>query len=341
MQKGRYLRYRPFAISPLAADGCLTGFDDDAVEVRLHRNIAGEIAAFDAFETSLVLLGQVGKEGGQLGGHVVADRGAHDERTVRDQARTPDFDEIVGVDGALGDFLVEGAGCVAVLEVAYTRGIVDRDIDLAVTHGQNVVFVAAIELGRGEEGFVRGAGGLRNLGQRDQVAGGRIRVGIAELLALGRLDVGDPRGLQRQADGIIAGGAVGLLGGEDRGDRLRVLDVDAGIAGSAEFGEVERAAEQALDNAVIVGGGEQRNLLEAELGLQVVGQALVVTQPVGFVFSPPRMPTRNSFISAAWAMLVAMASTETAPKTIFLNICYLSCRFRPRAGSVLDLDKCP
>ena len=52
---------------------------------------------------------------------VVAERGAHDDRAVRDQRRLPDFDEVVHVEDALVDHLAEVAGGVAVLEVADAR----------------------------------------------------------------------------------------------------------------------------------------------------------------------------------------------------------------------------
>ncbi len=61
--------------------------------------------------------------------------------------------------------------------------------------------------------------------------------------------------------------------------------VDLGVARGAELGIVERAAEQALDDAVIVGGREQRHFLDAEHGRQLVDQALEVAQAVGFVLA--------------------------------------------------------
>src|SRR5262249_29415883 len=121
--------------------------------------------------------------------------------------------------------------------------------------------------------------------QRNEVARRGIRIGVAELLALGVVDRLDAGGLQSETDRVVAGRAVRLLRGQDRGNGLRVLDDGAGVAGSAEFGEVERAAEQTLDNDVIVGSREQRNLFETEGFLQVVGEASVVAQAVSFVFA--------------------------------------------------------
>ena len=91
-----------------------------------------------------------------------------------------------------------------------------------------------------------------------------VGVGEAELLALHVFELGHAGILAGDHDRVIAGRAVGLDRGQDRIDRLRVVQIDLGIARGAEFGIVERAAEQALDDAVIVGGREERDLLEAE-----------------------------------------------------------------------------
>ena len=84
---------------------------------------------------------------------------------------------------------------------------------------------------------------------------------------------------------MIAGRAVDLLRGEDRVDHRLVGEIDLGVAGRAELGEVERAAEETLDDAVIVGGREQLEPVDVEELADLVGEALIVLQAIGFVLA--------------------------------------------------------
>ncbi len=145
--------------------------------------------------------------------------------------------------------------------------------------------MTAAEAGFSEIFLDRAADGFRQRDERNEVAGGRVRVGEAELLALEVFELGDARILAGDHDRVVAGRTIGLDGRQDRLDGIGLGEVDLGKAGGAQFGIVERAAEQALNDAVIVGGREERDLLEAKLGLQVIAEALVIAQAVGFVFA--------------------------------------------------------
>ena len=112
-----------------AADGSLTNVYNGVVEFVRNRGVALVVAAFDSGEALVVLLRQSHEEVGELLLPFFAESVANDERTVRDQRRTPDFDQLVRVDGALVDFLAEGTGGVAVLEIADARGVVDGNVD--------------------------------------------------------------------------------------------------------------------------------------------------------------------------------------------------------------------
>ena len=64
---------------------------------------------------------------------------------------------------------------------------------------------------------------------------------------------GDKQVVVAGLDSADAEGQVEINGGQDRIHRVRIGQVDLGVTGSAELGVIERAAEQALDRAVIVG----------------------------------------------------------------------------------------
>ena len=111
----------PRYLVELTADCVLADVDDRIVELRLHWLVALEVAAFYGFEALLVSGRQLHEEVSKLRRPFIAESGAHDERTVRDERRTPYFNQKAWINGALVNFLAEGTGCVAVLEIAEAR----------------------------------------------------------------------------------------------------------------------------------------------------------------------------------------------------------------------------
>ncbi len=83
--------------------------------------------------------------------HVVVHRRADDDRAVRDQRRLPELDQVVHVEDALVDHLLQIARGVAVLEFADARTEGRAGIERALDDFENQVFVTAAEAGFTEE----------------------------------------------------------------------------------------------------------------------------------------------------------------------------------------------
>jgi hypothetical protein len=90
---------------------------------------------------------------------------------------------------------------------------------------------------------------------------------------------GDARIGPSEADGVVGERPVEVRLDEHRFDRLGVFHENGGIGRGAEPRHVERAADQALDDAVVVGRGEEPGRHAEEL-LGIGAEALVRGEPV-------------------------------------------------------------
>ena len=153
--------------------------------------------------------------------------------------------------------------------------------------------MAAAEAGFGEVFLDRNTGFLRDSHVRNEEAGGGVRVGKADLLALGVSQRLDTAVLAGNHDRVITGRTVSAGRGQDRIDGLRIGKSDLGVGGRAHGSDVDGAAEKTLDDAVIVRRRENLNFGNAGRGLQAIGNALGVADLVGFVFGAVETDAQN------------------------------------------------
>ncbi|MNX81989.1 hypothetical protein D3C86_1137000 [compost metagenome] len=185
------------------------------------------------------------------------------------------------------------AAGVAFFPLANARTEGGADVELLVENGENEVLMAAAETGFGEVFLDRNAGFLRNSHVRNEEAGGGVRVGEADLLALGVCQRLDAAVLAGNHDRVITGRTVSASRGQDRVDGLRIGQSDLGVGGSAHGGDVDGAAEQTLDDTVIVRRRENLNFGNAGCSLEAIGNALGVADLVGFVFGTVETDAQN------------------------------------------------
>lgn len=153
--------------------------------------------------------------------------------------------------------------------------------------------MAAAEAGFSEKFLDRRAGFLRDGDVRNEEARSGIWVGETDLLALGVCKLLDAAVLAGNHDGVITAGTVRTRIGQDRIDGLGVCERDLGVGGSAHGGDVDGAAEQALNDAVIVRRRENLNFGNAGRGLQAIGNAFRAADHVGFVFGTVETDAQN------------------------------------------------
>ena len=166
-------------------------------------------------------------------------------------------------------------------------------IELLVEDCENQVLVTAAKAGFGEILLDRHADFFRQRDIRDEIARGRIRIGEADLLALEVSQRLDAAVLAGNHDRVVTARAVRTRVGQDRVDGLVVLEGDGGIGSRTHRSNVDRAAKQALDNAVIVRRREQLYFGYAGRSLQAIGNALGVADLVGFVFRAVETDAQN------------------------------------------------
>ncbi len=132
-------------------------------------------------------------------------------------------------------------------------------------------------------GFHGGTGRLGDFDGGDQVAGGGVRIAKAKDLALHVFEAVDARIFACEADGVVAIRAIKVDLDQYWLNRFGVLQVNGGIGRGTQPRHVERAAQQTLDHAVIVGRGEEfgRN---AKALFGIAAQTFVGVHPVLRVF---------------------------------------------------------
>ena len=132
--------------------------------------------------------------------------------------------------------------------------------------------------------FHAGASRLRDLNGRNQIARARVRIAEAENLALHVLERSDAAVFAGKADRVVAEALVKVDFDQYGLDGLRIGQVGLGVGRWPEPSEIDGAAEQALNHAIIVGGCEQLGR-DAEQFLGFGSEALIGGEAVLGIFA--------------------------------------------------------